>query len=49
MPQLVDRAQKLVNFLWSRKRAVEDSALRKRAVSLEKELTEKAIQEKGCE
>uniref|UniRef100_A0A8C3GBS1 Ribosome assembly protein METTL17, mitochondrial n=1 Tax=Cyclopterus lumpus TaxID=8103 RepID=A0A8C3GBS1_CYCLU len=31
----------LTNFLWSKKRAVEDSTLRQKAVSLEKELWEK--------
>uniref|UniRef100_A0A665UAL2 Methyltransferase like 17 n=1 Tax=Echeneis naucrates TaxID=173247 RepID=A0A665UAL2_ECHNA len=37
----------LTNFLWSRKRAVEDTALRQKAVSMEKELWEKALQKKG--
>lgn len=46
VPRLTDRANLLTNFLWSRKRAVEDVALRRKAVSLEKHLWEKA-QEKG--
>lgn len=46
VPRLTDRANLLTNFLWSRKRAVEDVALRKKAMSLEKHLWEKAI-EKG--
>ncbi|XP_074508143.1 ribosome assembly protein METTL17, mitochondrial [Sebastes fasciatus] len=45
--RLTDRAQSLTNFLWSRKRAVEDSTLRKKAVSLEKELWEKAMEKRG--
>ncbi|XP_061550033.1 methyltransferase-like protein 17, mitochondrial isoform X2 [Phycodurus eques] len=45
--QLPDRARKLTNFLWSRKRATEDSAVRKMAVSLEKELWEKAMEKGG--
>nr|XP_057937808.1 methyltransferase-like protein 17, mitochondrial [Doryrhamphus excisus] len=44
VPQLPDRTLKLTNFLWSRKRAVEDSTLRQKALSLEKELWEKAMQ-----
>ncbi|XP_016534833.1 methyltransferase-like protein 17, mitochondrial isoform X1 [Poecilia formosa] len=44
MPQLVERSQKLTNFLWSRKRAVEDLMLRQKAVSMEKELWGKAVQ-----
>lgn len=46
VPRLTDRANLLTNFLWSRKRAVEDVALRKKAMSLEKHLWERAI-EKG--
>lgn len=46
VPGLTERANLLTNLLWSRKRAVEDVALRKKAVSLEKRLWEKAI-EKG--
>ncbi|KAM4727597.1 ribosome assembly protein METTL17, mitochondrial isoform 2-T2 [Anableps anableps] len=45
--QLAERSQKLTNFLWSRKRAVEDLVLRQKAVSLEKELWEKAMQNIG--
>ncbi|XP_077413384.1 ribosome assembly protein METTL17, mitochondrial [Vanacampus margaritifer] len=45
--KLPDRIHKLTNYLWSRKRAVEDSAVRKKAVSLEKELWKKAIEEAG--
>lgn len=41
--QLPDRVHKLTNFLWSRKRLIEDAALRQKAVSLEKELWEKAM------
>lgn len=47
VPKLAERCQKLANFLWSRKRAVEDLTLRQKAVSLEKELWEKAIQKIG--
>ncbi|XP_038135500.1 methyltransferase-like protein 17, mitochondrial [Cyprinodon tularosa] len=47
VPQLPERVQKLTNFLWSRKRAVEDLTLRQKAVSLEKELWEKAMQKIG--
>ncbi|GAA6230582.1 methyltransferase-like protein 17, mitochondrial [Lates japonicus] len=47
VPQLTDRAHKLTNFLWSRKRKVEDSTLRKKAIGLEKELWEKAMQKRG--
>lgn len=42
--RLPERAQSLTNFLWSRKRAIEDSTLRKKALSLEKELWEKEMQ-----
>ncbi|KAI1901240.1 hypothetical protein AGOR_G00032260 [Albula goreensis] len=35
---LADRAQRLNNFLWSRKRPVEDLALRQKAVAFEKQL-----------
>lgn len=45
--QLPERTRKLTNFLWSRKRAVEDFTLRQKAVSLEKELWEKAMQKRG--
>ncbi|XP_061775543.1 methyltransferase-like protein 17, mitochondrial isoform X2 [Nerophis ophidion] len=44
--QLPDRTLKLTNFLWSRKRAVEDFTLRQKALSLEKKLWKKAV-EKG--
>lgn len=47
MNQLPERIHKLTNFLWSRKRAVEDLTLRQKAVSLEKELWEKAMQKGG--
>ncbi|KAG7454991.1 hypothetical protein MATL_G00251760 [Megalops atlanticus] len=43
---LADRARRLTNFLWSRKRAVEDSALREKAIALEKTLLERE-KEKG--
>ncbi|XP_030630480.1 methyltransferase-like protein 17, mitochondrial [Chanos chanos] len=39
--RLSERAQNLTNFLWSRKRAAEDTQLRERAIALEKELLEK--------
>ncbi|XP_008333153.1 methyltransferase-like protein 17, mitochondrial [Cynoglossus semilaevis] len=42
--QLPERAQKLSQYLWSRKRAVEDSALRKKAVSLEREYWNEAME-----
>ncbi|XP_068604574.1 ribosome assembly protein METTL17, mitochondrial isoform X2 [Brachionichthys hirsutus] len=42
--RLTERSRKLTNFLWSRKRAVEDFTLRKKAASLEKELWEKAME-----
>ncbi|XP_034412078.1 methyltransferase-like protein 17, mitochondrial isoform X2 [Cyclopterus lumpus] len=45
--QLTDRSRSLTNFLWSKKRAVEDSTLRQKAVSLEKELWEKAMEKRG--
>nr|XP_061795442.1 methyltransferase-like protein 17, mitochondrial [Nerophis lumbriciformis] len=44
---LPDRARKLTNYFWSRKRAAEDSVVRKKAVSLEKELWKKAIEKGG--
>ncbi|MEQ2216821.1 hypothetical protein XENOCAPTIV_022917, partial [Xenoophorus captivus] len=47
VPQLAVRTHKLTNFLWSRKRAVEDLTLRQKAVSMEKELWEKATQKTG--
>lgn len=47
LPRLTDRAHSLTNFLWSRKRAVEDSALRKKALSLEKEFWEKVTEKRG--
>ena len=47
VPRLKDRARSLTNVLWSRKRAVEDVILRKKAVGLEKELWEKAMQKRG--
>uniref|UniRef100_A0A3P8TQW3 Ribosome assembly protein METTL17, mitochondrial n=1 Tax=Amphiprion percula TaxID=161767 RepID=A0A3P8TQW3_AMPPE len=45
--RLPERTQKLTNFLWSRKRAVEDLSLRQKAVGLEKKLWEKAMQKGG--
>ncbi|KAM9789459.1 ribosome assembly protein METTL17, mitochondrial [Neosynchiropus ocellatus] len=47
IPQLEERAHSMKNFLWSRKRMVEDSALRKKALGLEKELWEKAMLNRG--
>ncbi|XP_056913666.1 methyltransferase-like protein 17, mitochondrial [Takifugu flavidus] len=41
--RLTDRANLLKNFLWSRKRAFENVTLQKKAMSLEKELRERAI------
>ncbi|XP_028283007.1 methyltransferase-like protein 17, mitochondrial [Parambassis ranga] len=45
--RLAERAHKLTNYLWSRKRAVEDRTLRQTAASLEKELWEKAMRKVG--
>ncbi|XP_061835029.1 ribosome assembly protein METTL17, mitochondrial [Nerophis lumbriciformis] len=45
--QLPDRTLKLTNFLWSRKRAVEDSTLRQKALVLENKLWEKAAEKAG--
>ncbi|KAG7524631.1 methyltransferase 17, mitochondrial [Solea senegalensis] len=42
--QLPQRSHALTNLLWSRKRAVEDATLRKRAVSLEKKLWDEAME-----
>ncbi|XP_060782972.1 methyltransferase-like protein 17, mitochondrial [Neoarius graeffei] len=39
---LLERANKLTNFLWSRKRAVENHELREKAIALEKKWREKA-------
>ncbi|XP_040910543.1 methyltransferase-like protein 17, mitochondrial [Toxotes jaculatrix] len=47
VPRLTDRTRSLTNFLWSRKRAIEDMTLRKKAVGLEKELWEKAMEKRG--
>ncbi|XP_077580564.1 ribosome assembly protein METTL17, mitochondrial [Stigmatopora nigra] len=44
---LPDRAHKLTNYLWSRKRAAEDSTVRKKALGLEKELWKKAVEKGG--
>ncbi|XP_026170362.1 methyltransferase-like protein 17, mitochondrial [Mastacembelus armatus] len=44
--RLTERSHGLTNFLWSRKRAVEDVTLRQKAVSLEKELWEKAVEKR---
>ncbi|XP_042354258.1 methyltransferase-like protein 17, mitochondrial [Plectropomus leopardus] len=46
VPRLTDRTCSLTNFLWSRKRATEDSTLRKKALSMEKELWEKAMEKR---
>lgn len=45
--RLTERALSLTNFLWSRKRAVEDATLRQKAVSLEKKLWEKEMERRG--
>ncbi|KAM8728230.1 ribosome assembly protein METTL17, mitochondrial [Acanthopagrus schlegelii] len=45
--RLTERAQSLTNFLWSRKRAVDSPTLRKKAVSLERQLWEKAMEKRG--
>ncbi|XP_041804706.1 methyltransferase-like protein 17, mitochondrial [Chelmon rostratus] len=45
--RLTDCTRKLTNILWSRKRAVDDLTLRQRAVRLEKELWDKAIENRG--
>ncbi|KAF3698667.1 Methyltransferase-like protein 17, mitochondrial [Channa argus] len=45
--RLTDRIRSLTNILWSRKRPVEDVTLRQKAVSLEKELWEKAMAKRG--
>lgn len=47
IPRLPDRTRSLTNFLWSRKRSVEDADLRKKAVSLEKELWQRAMAKAG--
>lgn len=47
VPRLTDRTRSLTNLLWSRKRAVEDTDLRKKAVSLEKELWQRAMEKAG--
>lgn len=47
VPRLTDRTRSLTNFLWSRKRAVEDTDLRKKAVSLEKEMWKRAMEKAG--
>ncbi|XP_071347029.1 ribosome assembly protein METTL17, mitochondrial [Trachinotus anak] len=47
VPRLTDRTRSLTNSLWSRKRAVENVTLRKKAVSMEKELWEKAMKKGG--
>lgn len=44
--QLSERTRRLTHFLWSRKRAVEELTLRQKAVGLEKELWEKALQKR---
>ncbi|XP_008297457.1 methyltransferase-like protein 17, mitochondrial [Stegastes partitus] len=45
--RLPERTHKLTNVLWSRKRAVEDLPLRQKAMSLEKQLWEEAMQKDG--
>ncbi|CAK6973120.1 methyltransferase-like protein 17%2C mitochondrial [Scomber scombrus] len=45
--RLPARVLGLTNFLWSRKRAVEDSTLRQKAMSLEKKLWEKEMEKRG--
>ncbi|XP_028987802.1 methyltransferase-like protein 17, mitochondrial [Betta splendens] len=47
MTRLPERTRTLTNFLWSRKRPVEDVPLRKKALSLEKQLWEKALEKRG--
>lgn len=47
--RLTERTRDLTNFLWSRKRPVEDATLRKKAMSLEKELWERAMEKRGGE
>uniref|UniRef100_A0A8C6WJ86 Ribosome assembly protein METTL17, mitochondrial n=1 Tax=Neogobius melanostomus TaxID=47308 RepID=A0A8C6WJ86_9GOBI len=42
--QMNEKVQYLTNFLWSRKRSIEDSALRQKAVDLERELWSKAAE-----
>lgn len=44
--QLTDRTRNLTNFLWSRKRAPDNFTLRKKAATLEKELWEKAMEQR---
>ncbi|XP_076004497.1 ribosome assembly protein METTL17, mitochondrial [Genypterus blacodes] len=46
---LKQRALSLTNFLWSRKRAVEDLKLRQKAMGLEKELWEKAMENRDSD
>uniref|UniRef100_A0A673B0Z8 Ribosome assembly protein METTL17, mitochondrial n=1 Tax=Sphaeramia orbicularis TaxID=375764 RepID=A0A673B0Z8_9TELE len=45
--RLQERTQSLTNFLWSRKRAIEDVTLKQKAISLEKELWEKEMAKRG--
>ncbi|XP_076600592.1 ribosome assembly protein METTL17, mitochondrial [Chaetodon auriga] len=45
--RMTGRIQALTNFLWSRKRAIDDFTLRQKAVSLEKQLWEKAMENSG--
>ncbi|XP_062259813.1 methyltransferase-like protein 17, mitochondrial [Platichthys flesus] len=45
--RLSERTHSFANFLWSRKRAVEDVTLRRTAVSLERELWKKAMEKGG--
>ena len=47
--RLTERTHSFANFLWSRKRAVEDVTLRRTAVSLERELWKKAMEKGGGE
>nr|XP_046263800.1 methyltransferase-like protein 17, mitochondrial [Scatophagus argus] len=45
--RLSDQSQSLTNFLWSRKRAIDDFTLRQQALSLERELWKKALEKSG--
>ncbi|KAJ8011791.1 hypothetical protein DPEC_G00061920 [Dallia pectoralis] len=47
VPGLVDKAGRLTNFLWSRKRAPEDAILRQKATALEEALWKKAKEKEG--
>uniref|UniRef100_A0A8C9VHH0 Methyltransferase like 17 n=1 Tax=Scleropages formosus TaxID=113540 RepID=A0A8C9VHH0_SCLFO len=45
--ELPERARRLSNFLWSRKRATDEAALRKKALDLEKRLLEQEVEKGG--